>query len=1657
MALAGALTLGVLGGVAAAAPPSGDEAGVTMRVYQLGQGIDKLCTLKSGQTPNVDQLKQSIDWDEASDFGGLEDNFVVEALANLSVPTTGTYTFRLTSDDGSRLKVNNQVVVDHDGLHGATAKEGTIALTAGTVVPLRIDFFEATNGQQLTLAWKKPGDAGFTLVPNTVLSTEAGVTRVTAPGFKQCEGQDDSAGDGLQLAGVNPAYDLTNLRPSGFEPKVTGLEWMGDDLLVLTWGGNNNDQGNVALGEVWRLSGVKDATGPADVTRTLIANGLKEPQGIKVVDGDIYVSEKQQLTKLTQPNASGVFQGRQVIATLPTDTNFHEFAFGMLYRDGKFHLNLSVSINLGGATTVPQGSYDRGTHVTIEKDTGKIEFVAGGLRTPHGMGEGPNGEIFVTDNQGGWLPANKLVEIKPGRFFNHFTTEPDGSRGRFDDQPVTKPIMWMPQNEIANSPSTPMWVEEGPYKDQLLIGDVTYGGLQRGYLDKVEGEYQGALFRMTQGLEAGVSRVLRDPENGDLYIGGIGNGGNWGQNGKLRYGLQKLSLNGAVPFDMKSMEVIEGGFKITYTEPVSPATLQDLASKYQVEQWRYRPTAQYGGPKIDEESLEVTSATPSADGLSVELQIAGLKEDRVVHLRSPRPFDNVDGETLWSTEAWYTLNNYPGYVAPDPEPALNGLYELEDGELFGTAGIDTEHAGYSGTGFVDGIQSVGAGTAVDVITSKAGNYDLKLGYANGPNPFAGPKKLSMYVGGVKQQITLPSTTDWKTWGSITFPKVALPAGTTTVRLVMEEGDDGNVNLDYLQVTDPTAGRVEAEDGTVSGTGNRVQTEHAGYSGTGYVGGFENDNTAVTFDVTAAAAGTHNVKIGYANGPNPNPNQTKQMSVYVNDVFAKKIAFPPMATWKDWGTLSEQLELAEGLNVVSIRRVAGDNGNVNIDYLDLGAREACAPGQVPGADDEFDGTSLDTCRWSTILNPTASGVAVANGQLRINAQSGDLSGGAVDAKNMILQPAPADGTWEASTQLTMTGKDDYLQGGLVAWTNASNYAKLVAMQRPEGNWVLELGRRVNGDMVYKNADLPGGTAPANLQLKLVSTGTEVRGLWSTDQGATWQSMGSGYPSAGLVDPKIGVAAYNGTGSQLGLFDWFKVGNDPVVAPDTCEPVEADPGYRMLYDGTAASLEDWHHAGPGFFTREADCELMTHGGLGLLWHTDPLEGDYSLQLDWRLDRDDNGGVFVGFPNPETSPRNPGDQPNPAGDPWVAVDNGYEIQIDATDDPDSTTGAVYNFQSANLTARDAALNPVGQWNHYEIRVEGKRIRIYLNDQLVNDFTSPASETRRLTWPSYIGLQNHGGNENVRYRDVQVKELADPENVTPTVTVTPTPAEVTVGESAEVEITVDSAAQETPTGEVTLSVDGTDLAPVQLENGTATVPVGPFTEAGTVEMTASYDGDIAHDTATGSGSLTVVEEEPEPVASTVAVSASPAKIQVGQTSKVTVAVDSDATEAPTGELVVSVNGKALAPAQLTNGTATVTVGPFKGAGTVRLAARYAGDAAHQASSGTGTIQVVAAPKPSVSTVGKRVDANPKRTKATISVRCATADCKGTAVLRLPGGKTLGQASFSMKKGQTKTLTITLNNTARQQLKSKASVKSVLVFRLPGGATKQVQVNLTR
>src|SRR5687768_7623788 len=105
------MLLGAAAPLAHAQNPPPQEPGVTQRVFQLPRALSEICPIKEGQTPNVDVLKPTIDWSGDGEFGGLTQNFVVHAIANLTVPTEGDYTFRLASDDGSELLIDDQLVI----------------------------------------------------------------------------------------------------------------------------------------------------------------------------------------------------------------------------------------------------------------------------------------------------------------------------------------------------------------------------------------------------------------------------------------------------------------------------------------------------------------------------------------------------------------------------------------------------------------------------------------------------------------------------------------------------------------------------------------------------------------------------------------------------------------------------------------------------------------------------------------------------------------------------------------------------------------------------------------------------------------------------------------------------------------------------------------------------------------------------------------------------------------------------------------------------------------------------------------------------------------------------------------------------------------------------------------------------------------------------------------------------------------------------------------------------------------------------------------------------------------------------------------------------------------------------------------------------------
>jgi hypothetical protein len=273
-------------------------------------------------------------------------------------------------------------------------------------------------------------------------------------------------------------------------------------------------------------------------------------------------------------------------------------------------------------------------------------------------------------------------------------------------------------------------------------------------------------------------------------------------------------------------------------------------------------------------------------------------------------------------------------VAPPGAPAAPAAalsLEAESAALTGGAVVQTEHAGYSGGGYVGGLVDANKGRAAVSFTVDApGARTLALRYANGTGS---PMTLSLYVGAQRiRQVSLPATGSWTSWGTASTT-VSLPFGNTGVAYRFDAADSGNVNLDRLTVTagaPAEPGVLEAEDAALTG-GAAVETEHGGYSGGGYVGGLVDANkgrAGVTFAVTAASAGSHRLDLRYANGT----GAAMTLSLYLGGQRLRQVSLPATGGWATWGTAATSVSLPAGTSGVAYRFDAGDSGNVNLDRL-----------------------------------------------------------------------------------------------------------------------------------------------------------------------------------------------------------------------------------------------------------------------------------------------------------------------------------------------------------------------------------------------------------------------------------------------------------------------------------------------------------------------------------------------------------------------------------------------------------------------------------------------------------------------------------------------------------------------------------------------------
>lgn len=503
--------------------------------------------------------------------------------------------------------------------------------------------------------------------------------------------------------GVHPGYKLVSFRNAIHQNwRFGGMDWLSDGrMVVVIWGNDvsyvtggghqaNGIYGDVGLrvpnggGPGW-MDLVSNTQGPSGITptdTTRIYSGLWEPLGVYVARSGsaatdtIYVMTKTGLLRFigTGPYTNGV-NPIKIIRTCYTRTcaadsvapgvykaftthtpnnysdltsrRWHHFNYSLVRgADGFFYAGTGVQYD-GGNDRYEQGR-DRCAVLKMNVVDSTVEVVAGGLRSPNGFVVGPEDDIFFSDIQGNYSPSNSINNYRPGRYygFRCDSLQPYGHRKGLQEwfPAVTLNQAGANNTDIGTNPAGMVYLKTGPYAGQLLVGDVTFGGIQRVFLEKINNEWQGAAMLFTAGFHSGVGRLLLGPD-GSIYGGGQTGGtqqssGNWcwgggggvgaltadkiGGNCNVQYDFFKLVPKDTVVFDLLAVRARVNGFELQFTKKVGPSA--GTVSNYAVTTWVDNLSSQTygGGNQQNSATVSVSSVRISPDSTRVFLQLASM-------------------------------------------------------------------------------------------------------------------------------------------------------------------------------------------------------------------------------------------------------------------------------------------------------------------------------------------------------------------------------------------------------------------------------------------------------------------------------------------------------------------------------------------------------------------------------------------------------------------------------------------------------------------------------------------------------------------------------------------------------------------------------------------------------------------------------------------------------------------------------------------------------------------------------------------------------------------------------------------------------------------------------------------------------------------------
>lgn len=450
---------------------------------------------------------------------------------------------------------------------------------------------------------------------------------------------------------------------AGIALEVSGMDWMSDGRLAVV----------TRKGDVWMVEGVLEGD-PQKVRFKLFASGLHEPLGALLEGDSVLVTQRTEVTRLRDVDGDGVADeylnaGRG----WNVSGSYHGYAYGPR-RDGNGSFWVALNLDMGDHSN--NRAPWRGWAGVIGEG-GKFRPMSAGLRSPCGLGASLEGDMFCVDQQGTWIPATPIYHLRKGAFFLNpegiASQELPDSPLRLSAKPPEKvpypeavaglaemrpPAVWLPYNKMGRS-GTDLAVcnaggRFGPFDGQFMVAEFTDAKVGRVFLEKVDGEYQGAAFPFLDGFASGIVRLLF-AKDGSLMVGMTSRG--WSSLGTKAYGLQRVAWKGGGVFEIKEMRALSDGFELVFTEPVDVASAGNTGS-YSMKSYTYLYSSAYGSDEIQMEQCRVASAEVARDARSVRLKVDGMRK-LFVHELAANGVRSAQGAPLRHADAYYTLNRIP--------------------------------------------------------------------------------------------------------------------------------------------------------------------------------------------------------------------------------------------------------------------------------------------------------------------------------------------------------------------------------------------------------------------------------------------------------------------------------------------------------------------------------------------------------------------------------------------------------------------------------------------------------------------------------------------------------------------------------------------------------------------------------------------------------------------------------------------------------------------------------------------------------------------------------------------------------------------------------------------------------------------------------------